>query len=314
MLRRKRSPIDRLKDVIPVFTLVALGSVTVLIGMNVLVMVAPVVIGGGATPVPTTPGPSFPAIPSYAIVTDAPASSQFPTASLPRTAPTLLVRHLEERDPDGVWDVSISYPAFRGSSTPWAAEMNDQIATIERSQADRYESGPAALRQQPGRTNHLVGSFSTELLTPALASFIFSWTDDLTPGQLAITLSTVNLDLSTGQPIAFNDMFIDPEGALQILSAQSADLLYYKLGAAWDQEMGTLGTAPNYGNFSKWAITKSGLEIVFDQYQVTHTAVTPSVVVPWGALASALVSTGPVADLSGVSADLSGVTPSPAGS
>jgi hypothetical protein len=305
MLRRKRSIGDRLKDVIPVFTLVALGSVTVLIGMNVLVMVAPVVIGG-ATPAPTTPGPSFPAIPSYAIITDAPVSSQFPTASLPLTAPTLLVRRLDERDPGGVWDVSISYPAFQGSSTPWASEINDQILTIERSQADRYESGPAALRQQPGKTNHLVGNFSTELLTPALASFIFSWTDDLTPGQSAITLTTVNLDLSTGQPIAFDDMFIDPEAALQILSAQAADLLYYELGAAWDQEMGTLGTAPNYGNFSNWAITKGGLEIIFNQYQVTHTAVTPSVLVPWSALASALVSTGPVADLSGA-------TPSPAG-
>jgi hypothetical protein len=313
MLRRKRSMGDRIREVIPVFTLVALGSVTVLIGMNVLVMVAPVVIGDGASPSPTVAGPSFPVMPSYAVATDAPVSSQFPTASLPPSAPTILVRHLNESDPDGVWDVSISYPSFQRTSTPWASSINDLIVTMERSQADRYESGPAANRQQAGKTNHLVGNFSTELLTPALASFIFSWTDDLSSGQLAVTLSTVNLDLSTGQPIAFDDMFVDPQAALGILSTQSADLLYYKLGAAWDQEMGTLGTAPNYGNFSNWALTRDGLEIVFAQYQVTHTAQTPSVVVPWSALIPVLVSRGPVADLSGASAALSGATPAPAG-
>lgn len=292
---------DRFRAVVPMLALVGLGLAMVLVGMNVLAVVAPIAIGGGETPSPAASGPSFAAIPSYDIVTEAPVESIFPTASLPPTVPTILTKHIDESDPDGVWAVSIAYPAFLGSSTPWASEMNDQIETIVRSAADKYEQGPAAVRTHAG-TNHLAGDFTTDLVTSALASFTLTWNDDQTPGQIAVTIATLNFDLSTGQPIAFDDMFADPDTALQILSTQSADLLYYQLGAAWDQDQGTLGTSPNYGNFVNWTITKSGLKVVFNQYQVLRTGQTPSVVVTWSALIPVLAGSGPVADISGASA------------
>jgi len=298
MLRRNRTVGDRLKNTLPVFTLVGLGAVMVLIGMNILVVATPVVI---PTPSPSSAAsvPSFPVIPSYAIGTDVPTSSEAAVASLPATAPTILVRHLDEQDPDGIWDVSLAYPTFQTDSTPYAADMNDQIAALERSQADRFEQGPAAVRLVAGRTNHLIGDYTTDLVTPELAAFSFSWSAYITPGQTAVTIGTVNLDLSTGQAISFDDMFMDPQAALEILSTQSADLLYYQLGAAWNETQGQLGTAPSYGNFGNWVLTRAGLKIIFGQYQVVGSSQIVAVVVPWSALLPVLRSDGPVAVLSG---------------
>jgi hypothetical protein len=308
MFHRRKSVGDRVRDFIPVLTLVALGSGAVAVAMYVLVTFAPVVIGTGPSPSPADTGPTFPVVPSYAIVTEPPSQLPVATASLPANLPVLGTRRLNEQDPAGVWDVSLAYPEFRTGSTPWATQINDEILTLERSQADRFEQGPAAARQQPGRTNHLVGTYATELLTPRLASFTLSWTDDTSPGHVATTVGTLTVDLATGQPIGFDDLFVDPDGALQILSTESADLLYYQLGAAWDQTIATQGTSPTHANFANWALTRDGLKVTFDQYQVVNGEQTPSVLVPWSALVPVLVTSGPVASLAGVAP----VQPSPA--
>jgi hypothetical protein len=308
MFRRRKSIAERIGDFIPVVALVALGSASVVVGMNILVRVAPVAIGGSPSPSSTIPGHSFPVIPSYAIATDTPVQPPAVTESVPAARPTLLTKHISEHDPAGIWDVSIAYPAFLGGSTPFATDINDQIATVERAQADKFEAGPAAQRQQAGRVNHLQGTFAAELLTPRLASFTLSWTDDTIAGHVVITVSTITLDLATGQPVAFDDMFTDADAALQIMSGQASDSLYYQLGAAWDPTAAQLGTTPNHANFGNWALTRTGIKVTFDQFQVVNSDQTPSVVIPWSALAPVLVSSGPVADLAGPAI---GATPGP---
>lgn len=72
MLRRKKSMGDRFRELIPVFTLVAIGSASVVAGMNILASSPPVAISFKPTPTPTPAGPTFRSIPSYAIVTDPP--------------------------------------------------------------------------------------------------------------------------------------------------------------------------------------------------------------------------------------------------
>jgi hypothetical protein len=229
-----------------------------------------------------------------------PVQSPIVAASLPATTPVLFNKRLAEHDPAGVWDVSIEYPAFAGGSTPWASQLNDDVLALERMQADMFEQGPAAQRQQAGKANHLVGSYSSDLLTPELASFTLIWSDDTAPGNLTTTVGTLNVDLSTGQPIAFDDLFADPDAALQILSVQSADLLYYQLGAAWEPTTAQQGTTPTHDNFANWALTRNGLKVTFNQFQVIHSEQIPAVTVPWSALAPVVVSSGPVAVLAGV--------------
>ncbi len=313
MFRRRKSAGERVLGLLPVLALVGLGIASVIVAMNLLVTVTPVALGVTPSPSPTASGPSFAPVRSYPIATDPPPTA-VPIVAVPSTRPVVLDKRLAEHDPRGIWDVSIAYPAFQGSSTPWAADINDTIESVERMQADKFEQGPAGTRQQAGKTNRLQGNFVTELLTPRIAAFTLTWVDDTVPGHLAIIVSTLNLDLATGQPIAFDDMFTDPETALQLLSTQASDMLYVQLGAQWDQTAADLGLAPTHANFGNWALTANGLKVTFDQFQVVGGDRTPSVLVPWSALTAVMAGTGPVAELIGLSQPSPGPSGLPAAS
>ena len=312
MFHRERGVGDRLRDLTPALVVLGLGAIVVAIAMNVLAIKDPVLIDRRPTPTPTATLPTFASIPSYAIVTDTPDVSPLPSAVLPSTRPTILTKRLSEHDPNGVWELSMAYPQFLGSSTPLATLMNGTIGDFERDTADQWEEGAAANRQLAGKVNHFVGTFTTDYVSSTLASFTLTWSDDTIPGQLVLGVTTFNFDLGTGQPIAFDDLFTDPDAALSILSTQTGDLLYYQLGAAWDEARGTAGTEPDRSNFLNFAVTPAGLKITFNQYQVVLTDVTPSVVVPWSALMPVLRPTGPVAELTGANVNSPGVTASPA--
>ena len=300
MFRRRKSVGDRIRDFLPVVLLMAVGAVSVTVAMNILVTVTPVVIGGRPTPSPTPVPKVLPTIPSFAIITEPPEVTVMPSVTLPPMKPTIITKRLAEHDPNGVWDLSVAYPQFLSTSTPWAAEMNDTIGSFWRSLADQFESGPAVDRQRAGKVNRLTGTFTNEYLTPNLASFTLNWTDDTVPDNVLMGVANLNFDLGTGQPLVFDDLFADPDAALQILSTQTSDLLYYQLAASWDETTVRLGTTPTPGNFSNWEVTAGGMRITFNQFQVIATNVTPSVVVPWSALVPVLRPSGPVAALAGV--------------
>ncbi len=301
MFHRRKTAGDRFRDVLSALLLAAVAVAAVTAGMGILVVVAPVVIGGGS-PSPSPTRHVFPVTPSYAVATEAPVVSPVPSVILPESRPGIVKKTISERDPDKIWELEITEPQFQTGSTPLADAMNQTIDDFWRGLADQFEGGPAAVRTVYGKTNHFVGTFTNELVTPELASFAFTWTNDAAADTTdSVGVATMNFDLATGALIEFDDLFADPDGALGILSKQSADLLYYQLGTGWIEANGLAGTTPNHANFSNWEVTKDGLRIIFNQYQVTTLPkLTPSVVVPWNALTAMMLPRGPVAVLAGL--------------
>jgi hypothetical protein len=285
--------------VIPVFGVAGIGIAVAVIVMNVLVTWAPVVVA--------TPSPSASAAPSVAsspslvpFVTASPSDSPAPTASLPAARPTLIRSAVSATDPNGAWTVYLLYPTFHSGSTPWAEAIDAQMTDEIQGRATQWEQGPAAIRQPGARVNSLYGSFTTELLTPAIASFTLTWTDktgDLTPG---LGVETITYDLSSGQRLGFSDVFPDATSALAVLSLTTRSLLQEQLGAGYDPSVAVDGTSPSTANFSNWAVTPTGIRFTFAQYQVTaHADAQPTVVVAWNTLKPVMVETGPLATLAG---------------
>jgi len=95
----------------------------------------------------------------------------------------------------------------------------DILGEVE-TRALQWEAGPAAYRRASGKVNTLFGSFKTELLSPALASFTLTWTDDSSNGEPALGVQTLTYDLATGQRIQFNPLFVDSKAALTAISAE----------------------------------------------------------------------------------------------
>jgi hypothetical protein len=301
MFRRRRTIADRIRSVLPAAFAVAFGVALMTGGMNLIGTVPPLLFTG-PTPSPTPSQITFPPIPSYAIVTDPPEVTALPSITLPTTKPVILTKRLVERDPAGVWDVAIEYPQFQSTSTPLATELNVGIEDLIRTQADQFEAGPAAVRQRAGKVNHLVAGFTAQLVTPALANLTLTWSDDTYPGNVALGVLVLNLDLATGQLLDFDSLFTDSDAALGVLSTQSIDSLYYQLGARWDETRAQLGLTPTHAHFANWGITAAGIRVVFDQFQVINADELPSVVVPWSALRPYMRAGGPVGQLAGVSA------------
>ena len=300
MRTRRKSLLARAGDVVPVFGVAGIGFAVVFAVMNILVTWAPIVV---ASPSPSaTAAPSVVATPSVApLVTDPPFVSPAPTASLPATRPVLIRSAVAVQDPQSHWIVYLEYPTFQAGTTPWAdainAEMRDEIET----RAAQWEVGPAADRAQGAKINTLYGSFTTELMSPALASFTLTWKDDTSTRPPGLGLETVTYDLGTGQRLTFGDVFPDSTSALGAISVKARSLLKDQLGSGFDPAIAVDGTSPTPGNYANWAVTRDGIRFTFTQFQVTARAdLQPNVVVPWDTLRPVMVKTGPVAAVAGL--------------
>jgi hypothetical protein len=286
---------------VPVFAIAGIGIAGVFLAMNVLVTAAPVAVDLSPSP-STSASPSLPASPSalpFASATS--VVTPAPTASLPDYPPTFVNSAVSATDPNGVWDVYLRYPAFVKGTTPWAESIDSSILTDVQTRAAQWEEGPASNRQAPGKVNTLYGSFTTELLTPALASFTLTWEDNSSPSGPVTGVETLNFDLGTGQRIAFEDLFTDPQAALAAVSAKALSLLQVELGASYEPTIAVEGTSPAPANYVNWALTQAGIKITFDPYQVSSSGTElPTVVVPWASLLPVMVPTGPVAALAGL--------------
>jgi Protein of unknown function (DUF3298) len=307
--------VARLRVVAPVAAVAVLALVAVFVAMTVLGSVAP-----GPTPSP-----------SGTVVADATASPTLASAPAPTPSPTGTVATESQtpvptgplptvtgatasaKDTLGIWTASCRYPRLVAPANPLIGTVNQDIADDIQARMQAFESGPAAIQQQPGKVNTLTASYTVELLRSDLASFRLAWVDDTSGAHPATTIETLNYDLNKGVRIAFSDVFADSTAALAILSQQSRDLLHPVLGADYDATIVNDGTSPDCpsligptpscplaagSNFGTWALESDGLRVIFQEYQVAAYADgTPSVVVPWSALAGVLKSNGPAAPL-----------------
>lgn len=284
----------------PGIAVVATGVVGVFVAMNVLVTATPVAITASSSP-SASPAPSFPGTPSaLPFVTPTTLAIPVQSAALPPAAPLIVHSAISASDPGGTWTVYLGYPGLVEGSSPWADDIDAAIVSEMDNRAAAWEQGPAAIRRSSGKKNTLYGSFTTELLTPAFASFTVTWTDDSSDREPAVGVETFTYDLGTGQRLSLTDLFLDTSAALAIVSSTAVSLLQDELGAGFDPDLVSQGTGPSLANYVNWAITPDGVKITFSQYQVTATATAlPSIVVGWGSLRSVLVQTGPIAKLAG---------------
>ena len=287
-------------DLIPVVVVASVGVGGVVLAMNILVTAPPIAIARSPLP-STSAGPSFPASPSLLpFATEEASITPAPVASLTDHVPRFVHSFIGLSDPAGVWTYYLSYPAFITGETPWAVQIDTDIRAEMNTRAAQWQVGPAAERTVKGKMNSLIGSFVTEMLTPSIASWTLTFVDNSLPSGPVTSTETLDYDLSTGQRMVLDDIFIDSESATTLLSNLAPAILQRTLGSAYNATLAIQGTTPQSSNWNNWAITKAGLKVIFDQYQVTPGPDVVSIVVPWSQLTSIMNETGPVARLAGL--------------
>lgn len=119
-------------------------------------------------------------------------------------------------------------------------------------------------------------------------------------GNSATTV--LNYDVRSGKKLALADLFNPKSNYLGVISSYCIsnlrDRAKREQDSMIDEDMMKTGAAPQASNYQACAITKKGLWVTFDPYQVAAYAAGPQhVLVPYSALKDILKPDGPVAQL-----------------
>jgi hypothetical protein len=114
-----------------------------------------------------------------------------------------------------------------------------------------------------------------------------------------ISTTVLNYDVKNGKKLSLGDLFNPKANYLKTISdyciKELKDRSKKDKDSMLDDEMMKSGASPRADNYKAWAITKKGLWITFDPYQVAAYAAGPQyVLVPYPALKDLMKPDGPV--------------------
>lgn len=221
----------------------------------------------------------------------------------------IISRQIREKNKKLKYEIDAAYPQLTGSVDPNYEKFNQTVRSlINRKVSDfKKEMAPSPEDEPPDTSNPALESMGSDITigyTVALAK------DDLISIEFTVSsysagaahpnsyTEVVNFDLKNGKLLKLADLFTAGSKYLQTLATyciQELDKRTKGPDAMLDNEWIRKGAAPELMNYDNWTITKKGLGITFDPYQVGPYAAGPqNVLVPFSALKQVIKPEGPV--------------------
>ena len=214
----------------------------------------------------------------------------------------LVAKQIKESNKKLMYEIDARYPQLTGGNNPKFDMFNSVVRAPVMKEVAEFKKAMAPEQGEEPRPEGSMGSDLNVSYDVALAQ------DDLISVGYSIgsyyqgaahpnTISdVVNYDLKNGKPLKLADLFKPGAKYLQAIANYCiADLKKQgKEKGLLDEEIQN-GAAPNAKNYRSWTITKKGLGISFDAYQVGPYAAGPQyVLVPYSALKDVINPEGPV--------------------
>jgi len=224
----------------------------------------------------------------------------------------IVARQIREKNKKLKYEVDAQYPQLTGSVDPNFEKFNQTVRSLITRKVAMFKKEMAPEADEPATdapsvpADESLGSDINIGYTVALAK------DDLIGIEFTVSsysagaahpnsyTEVVNFDFKNGKLLKLADLFLPGSKYLQTLStycvqdlkkqakAQGADAM---LDDDWIQK----GAGPDLSNYDNWTITKKGLGVTFDPYQVGPYAAGPQhVLVPYSALKEIVKPDGPV--------------------
>jgi hypothetical protein len=215
---------------------------------------------------------------------------------------------IKEANKEAHYTVDAEYPTIEGD--PRFEKFNREaramiargVAAFKSSETAAETEGDADFTAEAGDSTQDI-SYEIRYATDDLISVEFiddSYSRGAPHGNQITTV--LNYDVKNGKKLALADLFNPKSNYLSVISAYCIKDL--KLQAQKDKDtmlsddMIQSGASARADNYKAWAITKKGLWITFDPYQVAAYAGGPQyVLVPYSALKDIIKADGPVAGL-----------------
>jgi len=219
----------------------------------------------------------------------------------------IIARQIKENNKKLKYEIDAEYPQLTGSTDPNFEKFNQAARGLVTKQVSGFRKQMADSAGDVNPVDSETGSDLGAGYTIALAK------DDLISVQFDIGgysagaahpnsyTDVINFDLHNGRQLKLSDLFKPGAKYLQALATyciQDLKKQSKQKGAdgMLDDDWIQRGAGSDANNFRSWTITKNGLGINFDSYQVGPYAAGPQyVLVPYSALKEIIKPDGPVA-------------------
>ncbi|MBK8810975.1 MAG: DUF3298 and DUF4163 domain-containing protein [Acidobacteria bacterium] len=204
----------------------------------------------------------------------------------------LVPRTFFETNRPKMFSISAEYPELSGVPAAVAAEFNRLARKHAMSLTDEFRKEMLAMTaedlkwtKQQGIPNTSDISYDVIYAADDVISIRFG-NYTYTGGAHGNSASfTLNFDFRTGRELKFADLFKPNSNFLQVLSGFCVKKLQDQLNEGNEDEWITTGAGPTDENYASWNISKNGILVNFDAYQVASYAAGPQeVVVPYSKL------------------------------
>ena len=217
----------------------------------------------------------------------------------------LVSKSIKESNKKLNYEIAVQYPQLTGTNNPNLEKFNQvargtvtrKVAAFKKDTAPAEGEDTAETRPEGSMGSDLNVSYKVVLAQDDLVSIEFSvgsyYQGAAHPNTYAETL---NYDLKNGKQLKLSDLFKPGAKYLQAVATYCIADLKKQTDKGLTNEEIDKGAAANAKNYQSWTITKRGLGITFDPYQVGPYAAGPQyVLVPYSALKDLINPESPIA-------------------
>ena len=214
----------------------------------------------------------------------------------------LVAKSIKESNKKLMYEIDASYPQLTGVSNPNFEKFNQTVRGSVTKKVAEFKKDVAPAEDEEPRPEGSMGSdlnvgYEVALAQDDLISVAFSIGSYYQGAAHPNTFSeVVNFDLKNGKLLKLADLFKPGAKYLQAIANYCiADLKKQAKDKGLESGEIENGAAPNAKNYQSWTITRKGLGINFDAYQVGPYAAGPQyVLVPYSSLKDLINPEGPV--------------------
>ena len=198
------------------------------------------------------------------------------------------------------YTIKARYPQAAGAQRdPRLVKMNQELRALINKDVAAFRDDFQAPEERMGVGSSYDAGYQVTLATANLVSISFG-VSTYYEGAAHGNHHTIpfNYDLTGERVLALKDLFKPGSNYLKLISDYSIAHLKRKFAPDADEEWIQRGAGPSTENYRSWNITRRGLVVTFDPYQVVYYAAGPQeITIPYSVLRNAIDQTGPLAAL-----------------
>jgi|GEM_PF-2500792 len=191
----------------------------------------------------------------------------------------------ETKEQNKKYAISVRFPQIIGSSQASVEAFDEAVNRLIREKISHFKKDIEEPEGEMPRSSLNI-RYEVGAVNGALISVVFSVQEYGSGAAHSNDYTLVmNYDLKSGKPILLAELFKPGSDYMNAISRYCIARLKKRLGALSDDDWINRGASPSLQNYGNWSITKKGLMITFDPYQVAaYAAGAQKLLVPYESL------------------------------